>query len=143
MLVATNISLSRQNTSFVATKVCWSGQNYVCRDILLSRQILVSSRQAYFCRDKSMLVSTKHLLRQNCRDKTFVATNICVCRDKHTFVATIHVFVPIKVFVVAIVLLRQKTFVATSILLSRLSQTHVFVATKMILVAAPANEEKR
>ena len=45
-----------------------------------------------FCRDKSMLVEAKPLLRQNiCRDKTFVATKLFVvtniCREK-IFVAT-------------------------------------------------------
>ena len=53
----------------------------------------------------------------------FAATKICLsrqmfCRDKHTFVATKYVFV---------------VFVATN----------KIVATKMILVAAPANDSKR
>ena len=80
--VATDTCLSRQNTSFVATKVC---------------------------RDKSFIA--KELSRQNifCRDRTFVTTNICrekhnfvsvkvlsrqayFCRDKHVFLATKQVF---------------------------------------------------
>ena len=44
----------------------------------------------------------------------FVATEYVFCRDKHVFVATKHVFC------------RDKTFVS--------------VATKMVLVAAPAND---
>ena len=66
--------------------------------------------------DKSMLVVMKVLSRKNyvCRDKTFVTTYIC--RDKHNFGS--------------ILLSRQKTcFVATNAF-----------ATKMILVAAPAND---
>ena len=49
--------LSRQNTSFVATKVCLSRQN--------------------FCRNKHIFVATKLLSRQKyCHDKlTFVTTN--------------------------------------------------------------------
>ena len=62
-----------------------------------------------------------------CRDKGFVATNIF--RNKQTFVAT--------------KLLLQQNYVcldkfASSILLSR--QKTCFVATKNILVAAPAND---
>ena len=65
-----------------------------------------------FCRDKSMLSATKRLSnRCVCRDKT--------CRDKHTFAARKHVFCRDKH-----VFCRHKTF----------------VATKMILVAAPAND---
>ena len=80
-----------------------------------------SCHKYHFCRDKSI-----------CRDKhnikyTFVATKLCLsrqvlsrptyfCRDQHTFVVT------------NILLSRQKTCFV------------VFVATNMILVAAPAND---
>ena len=64
------------------------------------------------CHDKSF-----------CCDKIiFVATNIC--HDK--FYCDKHVFV--------------KTFVMTSIFLLFCHDKHVFVTTKMILVAAPAND---
>ena len=72
-----------------------------------------------------IFVVTKVLLRQKyaCRNKTFVTTN--------TFVAT-------KVFS------RQKYFVATNIIFSLRQMfchgKHTFVVTKIILVAAPAND---
>ena len=58
--------LSRQKTSFVATKVCLSRQNCVCRDKYLLQQTRV-------CRDRHFFVSTKDVF---CRDKTFVAAKI-------------------------------------------------------------------
>ena len=113
MFVVTNMCLSRQNPSFVATKICMiklclsrqnvcgnkylSRQTRVSRDrsfvptsILLSRHVFVVtnvclSRQN-FCRDKIMFVAT-HI----CHDKSFVETFIFIfifCHDKHTFVAT-------------------------------------------------------
>ena len=86
----TNTRLSRQNTFFfVATKVC------------LSRQNIILSRQAYFCRNKHVF-DEKYV----CCDKTF-------CRDKQ--------FSRKKSFVAASILLsRHKTcFVATNACLSR------------------------
>ena len=82
-----------------------------------------------FCRDESMPDATELLSRQNyvCRDKSFVATNIC--RDKHVFVATKASMSQTKR------LPRQTHF---CLHLSR--QNTGFVATKMILVAAPAND---
>ena len=76
-----------------------------------------------FCRDKHVFVAANTCLsRQNtffclfCRDKSFVATNICrdkgyFCRDKHVFDATKHVFCRDKTL--------DKTFVTTNIILSR------------------------
>ena len=78
IFLATNACLSRQNTSFVVTKVC-----LVATKLCLSRQKF--------------------------------------CRDKHTFVATKDVFC------------RKIMFVATN---------KTFVATKMIIVAAPANDRR-
>ena len=78
--------LSRQNTSFVATKV-------------------FLSRQTYFCHDKRF-VATSLLLSRHTRQKYFVATNIILSRLK--FVAA------------SILLSRQKTcFVATNTCFSR------------------------
>ena len=62
IFVATNTYLSRQNTSFVTTKVRLPRQNFCCDKIFLSRQ-------AYYCRDKRRVLS-----RQT--RKTFVATKI-------------------------------------------------------------------
>ena len=72
---------TRQNTSFVATKVCLSrffyfklykhmlylspNNSFVATNIILSRQ--------KFCRNKHIFVATKDLF---CRDKAFVATKI-------------------------------------------------------------------
>ena len=58
---ATNTILSRQNTSFVATKICLSRQNR-CRDKHVFVATKVLSRQAYFCRTNTC---DKHV----CRDK--------------------------------------------------------------------------
>ena len=103
IFVATN-DLSRQNTCFVATKVCLLRQNF-CRD----KNTCLSRQNTSFGREKSMLLATKCLSRQTrvylswqkfwkdkqfCRDKRFVATNIhmfvatkdVICRDKHVFV---------------------------------------------------------
>ena len=132
--------LSRQNTClsqqkyacsdkimFVATKVL-SRQAYVCHD-----KRLVLSRETRVCCDKRMLVATKLLLSQNyvfgdkyfslqtfCRDRIYFFATIFsqqnLFDDKHTFVATKDVFC----------VCHDKTF----------------VATKMILVAAPTNDRQ-
>ena len=78
--------------------------------------IIFVATKHVLCRDKSMLAATKPLWRQNS----------CLswqkfCRDKHTFVATKDFFVATKDF-----------FVATKL-----------VSTKMILVAARANDSMR
>jgi len=80
--------LSRQNASFVATKVwlswqticrekiCLSRQNCCC-DKYLSRQnyvCILLSRQTRVCRDKTRLLSRQ---KYGCLDKSFVATNTC------------------------------------------------------------------
>ena len=74
---------------------------------------------------------TRLLPRQKyaCRDKPFVATNIC--RNKHNFVAT------------NVWLSRQKYFVATNVSSPQTRLCLSFVATKMILVSAPANDTLR
>ena len=95
-----------------------------------TRKTCLLSRQTYACRDKTFVTTNicndKHnfvatntcLSRQNYASIIFVATNTCLSRqifycDKHDFVAT------------SILLLRQRT---------------CFVGTKMILLAAPAND---
>ena len=109
---------------FVTTKVCLSRQNFCCccaKHIFVVTKVL--SRQTRACCDKKRLLSQQKyaLSRQN-----------LFSRDKHNLVAT------------SILLSRQKTcFVVTNTCLSL--QTHVchnksFVTTKMILVAAPAND---
>ena len=94
----------------------------------------VLSRQGLVCGDKTRL-----LLRQK-----FVATNTCSsrqknCHDKHTFVASKDVFC-----------CHQHVFVTKEVSLSRVATKHVFsrdkhvlVATKIILMAAPANDKRQ
>ena len=79
--------------------------------------LLGSREQRYSCHYEASFVATKVcLLRQNvCSDKhIFVATNIC--RDKHNFAS--------------LLLSRQ----------IRVCRDKTFVVTKIILVAAPAND---
>ena len=106
-------------------------------------------RQLRQTRQTRMLVATKRFSRQ-----TFVATKITrllmrqkysvfafvatktFCHDKHNFVAT-------KSFLSASILLsRQRTcFVATNTSRqTRVCRNKTFVATKMILAAAPVND---
>ena len=47
----TNVCFSRQNSAFVATKICLSRQNYACRDRTFVATNTYSSRQN-FCLDK-------------------------------------------------------------------------------------------
>ena len=93
-----------------------------------------------------MFVATKYC----CCYKTFVATNTPLlrqkfCHDWHTFITAKDPFVMTKVLSRQNLCLSQQNFchdknvfVATSILLSR--QKTCFVATKIILVATPAND---
>ena len=79
---ATSIIFVATNRSFVATKVCFSRQNF-CHDKImyvatnhLSRQIsnICLSRQAYFCRDKRRVSLDKSML-------VFVAIKVCLSRQ--------------------------------------------------------------
>ena len=85
-------------------------------------QVSFLSRQI-FCRNKHVFVETKHVF---CRDKSMhVATKLLsrqtrVCRDKHNFIAT------------SVRLSRQKHVCRNKSMLR-------FVATKIILMVAPAN----
>ena len=79
-----------------------------------SRQTCLLSLQKYACRDKSFATTKLCLLRQN-----YVCHNENLCREKKNVCC-------------------NKSFVVTSILLSR--QKMCFVATKILLEAAPAND---
>ena len=123
--------LSRQrfcrNKGFVTTNTYLSRQTRVCRD-----KTRLLSRQKYACRGKIFVATKLCLLRQICFIKTSVATTKHLsrqqnfsrdktkyfCCDKYTSVATKDMFCRNK-----------HTFVK-----------HVFVATKMIFVAALAND---
>ena len=119
VFIATNMCFSRQKTRLLSRqkyeKLCLSRQIccFFCFVFLIDKHTFVASIDV-FCRNKHVSVSTKVCLSQQnvCRDNImFVATNIC-CRDKQTKFATK--------------------------LLSW--QMNCFVATKIILVAAPAND---
>ena len=122
--------LSRQNTSFVVTKVCLLWQKFcfgkhifVMTNSFVMTKVL--SRQAYFClnkhmfvvtkhvfgHDKSMLVIYKYLLRQKfCHSKNILSWQTYFCHNKS---------------------LSQQAYFCCD---------KTFVVTKMILVAAPAND---
>ena len=88
------------------------------------------SRQK-FCHNKHAFVATKTCLSRQkyvYREKSFVVTNIKLLQVyKHNFVTTK-------------LLLRQAYFCALSGQTHVCCDKHVFVATKMILEAAPAND---
>ena len=72
-------------------------------------------------------MSSNYIIGGNCHKYNF-------CRDKHLFVATKHVFCSDK-------FCRGKhAFVLTSFCLDKLLSRQTFVATKMVLVAAPAKD---
>ena len=165
-VTTTKVRLSRQTYfcrnkhDFVATKHL-SLQAYFCCDeynFVVPKKFL--SWQKYACRDKHVFVAINI-----CIDKRFVTTKI-FCRDKHDFVATKHLslqayfccdeynfVVPKHIFVVTKVCLSRQTRVLSRqalfcrdkrrVLSSkiRVCRDRTFVATKMILVAAPANDK--
>ena len=83
IFVATNTCSSRQDTSFVVTKVCLPGQIFVPTKLCLSRQnnFVVTKVLAYL--QVYLQVYLQAYLRQMFfatnvfRDKNFVATNTC------------------------------------------------------------------
>ena len=90
------------------------------------------SRRKYACCDKVMFDATNALSRQICVCIIFVTTN------KHNFVCLYA-----KAFKIMFIC-RDKTFVATKIFCRDkdvfvATKVKTFVATKMILAAAPAN----
>ena len=112
------------------TKLCLSRQTiFVATNIILLQQC--------FCHDKHTFVTTKVCLFVMTNKHTFVATNTWqteFCCNK-SFVAT------------SILLSQRKTcFIRTNTRLSRqtcICHDKTFVSTKIILVAAPANDSKR
>ena len=105
----------------VATNIIWSQQAYICCDKHVCRDkafFTTNTRhdKHKFCDKMTNLVATSiHLMRQTrvCRDKAFFTTNTC-CHDKHKFCD------------------KQND--------KRVCRDKTFVATKMILAAAPAND---
>ena len=74
---------------------------------------------------------------------SFVATKVCspgqtFCRDKLTFVATKHVFCREKHNFVATKLLFRRAYFCRD----KIRVFYVFVATKIMLVAASANDKR-
>ena len=135
--VAANTFLSGQKTCFVAIKVCLSRHISVnLTSFVATKNMFVTTNATkhFYFRDKSMIIATDTCLsRQNiiCRDKTFVSTKIFY-RDKHNFVAT-------EVFSRQAYFCRDKRRILSS--QRRVCRDkEVFVATKMILMAAPATD---
>ena len=94
----------------VVSNQLWVGVNLSLAGAATS--IIFVATKHVFCHDKSMLVATKLVARQN------------FCRDKHIFVVTKH--------------LSRQTFVATNIILSRQKFCHyklTFVTTNTSFVA--------
>ena len=109
-----------------------SQQTRDCRD----NHVFVTTKH-FFCRDKSMLVATKRFVATK-----VASTSILLSRQKTCFVST-KLCLSRQIFVVTNVLSRQKYFVPTNIIFSRQNfchGKHTFVATKMILMAAPASD---
>ena len=92
---------------FVATEVCLSRQNYVCRDkiMFVATKLCLSVSKKYlprlrFCRNKHTFFRGKHVsLATAATSMPFVSPNVLsqqayfcrekyLSRDKHTFVAT-------------------------------------------------------
>ena len=101
-------------------------------EILLSLMLRGGSCHKYhFCRDKRMLVATN---RKSIIFFIFIfyfLTNIC--RDKHNFVAR-------KLLSRQTYFCRDKRRVLKHVFVTTNMSTNMFVATKMILVAAAAND---
>ena len=123
--VCSLLSLAAAATNATDMYACcdktFSRQTFVATKIILFRQTRLLLRQKYACRDKHVFgfVATKIF----CHDKhNFVTTKFSL--GKHTFVATTGV------------LCRDKHVVATNTCLSQ----QIFVATKMILAAAPVSD---
>jgi len=145
IFLATKV-LSRQT---VATHVC-----LFCRNKIMFATSILLSRQTRVCCDKTRLLSRQ---KYACLDKTLVATNMCYlsrqkfCRDKrhslqYRYVSWLGACIP----GLCLILQRQNfchekhTFVSTKDVFCRDKHAFVatkFIATKMILVAAPASDK--
>ena len=105
----------------------WSITDGSCHKYHYSRdKSMLFATKLYFCRNETFVMTNISRDKHACHDKTFVATNTCLlrqkfCHDKHIFVATKDLFC-----------LDKHMFLATNY--------KTFVPTKMILVAAPAND---
>ena len=107
MFVATNTRLSRQNTSFVATKVCLPRRNF-CRDKII---FVAFATKDVFCSDKHVFVATKVSLSRLSRQNY-----VCRVRDKRrVFSSDKQMFVAIKVSFVGTILVTNM-FNATKVL---------------------------
>ena len=150
IFVMTNTCLLQRNTSFVVTKVCLSWQFLSQKNCFCGNETFVTTN---ICHDKHNFVMTKCLSWQ-----------AYLCHNKHMFVMTKHVFCHNKSMLVKTKLLSWQTHVCCNKCLlwqmfchakysfcrnkrhALMWQTHVycdkhvFVATKFLLVAAPAND---
>ena len=136
----TNMCLSQQNMSFVTTKLCLLWQNF-CHDKIMSVATQLLSQQTHVCHDKSF-VSTS-IWTHVCHNKImFVTTNICCdkfCRDKNILSRQTIVFTTKLLSQQAYFYCDKRCFVATNTCLLR----QISATTKMILVAAPTNDNRQ
>ena len=111
--------LSRQK--FGVTLIYVATKHVLChkyRKFCLDKHIFFTQRK-YACRDKTTKIFCRD--KKKFRDKTFITISILLSRQKTCFIAT-----------------RDKHVVCRDFLF-----VCCFVATKMILVAAPANDNNR
>ena len=92
----TNTCLSRQKTSFVATKTKTKKQKKKSRELFVEKNVCDKSVAA----PANDIIPTLHVETRVCRDKTFVTSILlslqksvlslqtCVCRDKNMLVGT-------------------------------------------------------
>ena len=142
MFVATKLYLLQTHVCHDKSKL--SQQKFCCdkHTFITTKDMFCRDTHVCFCCDKSKFVVTKHMLQQNyvchnkiCHNKhTFVETKDMICRRKLTFVTT---------NTNTCALQQNMSFVATKICSSQQNfccDKLAFVTTKMILVAAPAND---
>ena len=104
--------------TFVVTNVCGNKHNFIMTEVLL--------QQAYFCCDKKGPLSQQ---KYACCDKTLVATNICL--SWQTYFVTTNIILSWQNLSQQVYFCYDKRCVCYN---------KTFVRTKMILVAAPAND---
>ena len=131
---------------FVMTNMCFDKHMFWQTHVWHDKRVFVATTHI-FCHYKSMLVATKY----NFVTTTVLSRQAYFCHDKHVFVMTKHVFCHDKyachdkskhVFVTTNICC-DDFFVKTNIILSRQKfcrSKHTFVATKIMFVAAPAND---
>ena len=116
--------------------VIYSRQTNICHDRHNFVMTKVMSRQAYFCCDKHVFLASKHVF---CHDTKVCLSQQKFCCDKHVSYLSWQ-----KYFDMTKVLLRQAYLCRDMFCRDKhVCHDKTFVAPKMILVAAPANDTKQ